>query len=107
MKSKDLNVNDARIKIAEINSREEIDAFMEGEERKTIIDAALKRAEELKGPKQGEVKKITEVKDDFKQGIQRTKIITCEDIARDLRERGARYETVSEVLQHQIRFVRR
>ncbi len=89
MKSIDLNVKDAQIKIAELSTAEEIQSFIEGDDRKTVTDAAEKRIHELKGPKQGETGKITKDAGDFKEGIQKTKsVITCGDVLASLRGKG-------------------
>lgn len=90
MKSVDFNTKDAPEKIADMLTEEEILAFIEGDERKTVIDAANKKIAELRGPKQGEdTGAITKNTADFKEGIQKTKgVITCEDILEMRREQG-------------------
>ncbi|OGO13273.1 MAG: hypothetical protein A2Y53_00885 [Chloroflexi bacterium RBG_16_47_49] len=90
MPSKDLNIKDAQIKIAEMTSAEEINAFIVGDERKTVLDAAETKIKELKGLKQGEqADAITKDSHDFKEGIQKTKsFVTCEDVIEKMRKEG-------------------
>ena len=87
MKSRDLNAKDAVRQIAGIATDEEISEFMEGEDRKSVIECAQKRLQELQ-PKQGQTDEMTRQSADFKQGLQRTKCLTCEDVIKDLRQRG-------------------
>ena len=90
MKSVDFNTKIASEKIAEITTEEKILAFIEGDDRKTVADAALKKLNELNGPKQGEqTGPITKDADDFKKGIQKTKsFVTCEDVLEKMRAKG-------------------
>jgi histone H3/H4 len=110
MKSVDFNTKNAPEKITEMTTEEEILAFIEGDERKTVIDAANKKIAELRGPKQGEqTDPITKDAADFKEGIQKTKavhdsrltnhesritnhasrsFISCEDVLKSMREKG-------------------
>lgn len=70
----------------------EISAFIEGDNRKTVINAADERRKALppSQPKEGEVKgPITKDADDFKGGIQKTKShVTCEDVLKKMRAEG-------------------
>jgi hypothetical protein len=50
MKSLDVNVNDATIVISEMTTAEEIEAYIEGDSRKTVTDAADKRLDALTRP---------------------------------------------------------
>jgi len=90
MKSNDMNVKDAQIKIAEMISAEEINAFIAGDERKTVLDAAAAKIKELAGLKQGEqAGPITKDTHDFKDGVQKTKsFVTCEDVIDKMRKEG-------------------
>lgn len=99
MKSTDFNTKDAPDKIREMTTEEEILAFIEGDERKTVTDAANKKILELRGHKQGEqTGPITKDAADFKEGIQKTKAIsdepsarnyvTCEDVLKKMRDQG-------------------
>ena len=47
MKSTEMNVRDAQVKVAEMTDPEEIRSFISGDERKTVIDAAHKRIIEM------------------------------------------------------------
>jgi hypothetical protein len=91
MPSLDMNVRDAAIKISEMASAEEINAFIEGDERKTVLDAAGAKMKELTS-KQGEVKEtITKDTHDFREGVQKTKnYITGEDVINNLRAKGVK-----------------
>jgi len=76
MKSTEMNVRDAQIKIAEMTDPEEIRSFISGDERKTVIDAAHKRIIEMMGKpasggKAGETGPITETKADMKNPAAR------------------------------------
>ena len=87
MRSRDLNAKDAMRQIAVIATDEELSEFMAGEDRKSVIEYAEKRLLELQ-PKAGRTDEMTKPSADFKQGLQRTKCITCEDVIKDLRQRG-------------------
>ena len=86
MKSTEMNVNNAGIKIAEMESADDITAFIEGDERKTVIDAAMKRKKELT-PKEGQSDRMTRDSNGFKKDIQREKV-TGEDVIKKLRDKG-------------------
>ena len=109
MKSTDFNTKDAPEKIAEMTTEEEILAFIDGDERKTVTDAAQKKIAELRGPKQGEDGPITKKTSDFKAGVEGTKdvnrdsdplsvtdtenghgkrVVTCEDVLESMRKKG-------------------
>jgi hypothetical protein len=70
----------------------EILAFIAGEDRKTVINAAEDRRKALppSKPKAGEVKgPITQDTSDFKEGVQKTKsYVTCEDVVDKMRKAG-------------------
>lgn len=51
----EVNVKEAVEKIRSLPSPEEVSAFVQGDERKTVVDAAQARIKELQAPKQGEV----------------------------------------------------
>lgn len=103
MKSIEMNVIKAMAKIKGMDSIDEINVFIDGDERKTVIDTASRRIFEIKGLKQGELSgTITQMTSDFKEGFQGTKsetsdikpqtsdksYITGEDVVRGLREKG-------------------
>lgn len=92
MKSTEVNITQAKAALLELNTFEDITAYIEGEERKTVIEAADKRLKNIMAPKQGEqAEPITKTTDDFKTGVQKTKsYITCEDVLVNLRENGYR-----------------
>jgi hypothetical protein len=82
--SRDLKADEAISMFDALATIGEVDAFIEGDERKTVINAAEERRKALTPsmPKGGEVKgPITEEASDFKAGIQRTKdFVTGGDI---------------------------
>ncbi len=86
------NVRTANAALKELTTEAEITAFVEGEDRTTVTDAAKALIEKLnRPPKTGETGAITEKTDDFKDGITGTKdsgVITCADILPGLREKG-------------------
>jgi hypothetical protein len=84
-KSKDMPAAEAISGIGQMNNPDFIVLFTEGDDRKTVLDAAKKRHDALK---QGQVGNITEETRDFKQGVQGTKLVTCEDIVQSLRDKG-------------------
>lgn len=91
MKSTDFNTKDAPEKIAEMTTGEEILAFIDGDERKTVTDAAQKKIAELRGPKQGqETDAMTKKTSDFKgSGVEGAKgYVTCEDVLESMRKKG-------------------
>lgn len=111
MKSTDYNTKDGPEFIVAMTTVEEILAFIEGDERKTVIDAANKRIAEIRGPKQGEQNDpITQKTSDFKaSGVEGTKsdssslttdhsslsfphsprsYVTCEDVLENMRAKG-------------------
>jgi hypothetical protein len=89
--------------IGAMKSQEEISSFIEGEDRKTVINAAEERRKALPpSSKGGEVKgPITQDAADFKEGVQRTKstdvgagpvparsCVTGEDVIKKMRAEG-------------------
>jgi len=109
MKSTDFNTKDGPAAILVMTTEDEILAFIAGDERKTVIDAANKKIAELRGPKQGEqASPMTKDASDFKEGIQKTKavdrnpvsatdtedghgkrtVVTCEDVLKKMRDQG-------------------
>lgn len=88
--STDMNVKDALARITEMNDPVAIQIFVTGDERKTVLDVAHKRVQELRGAKQGEqTGAITQPAADFKEGVQGTKgYVTCEDVLEKLRAKG-------------------
>jgi hypothetical protein len=88
MKSADFNTKEAPIKIWELMTKEEVQSFIEGDERKTVIDAAAKRIKELT-PKEGQDERMTKDSDGFKKDIQREKV-TGNDVLANLRAKGYR-----------------
>lgn len=92
-KSTDINAKDAAIKVIEMESVDDILAYIEGDERKVVLGAADKWLRELghEGLKQGETGAITQEAGDFKEGVQATKdYVTGEDVLRKLRAKGTK-----------------
>ena len=89
-KSTDFNTKDGPEFISVMKDEAEILAFIEGDERKTVIDAANKKIAELRGPKQGEqTGPITQKTAEFKGGVEGTKsFVTCEDVLKKMRAQG-------------------
>ena len=88
-KSTEVSATDALIKICELTSPEEVLAFIDGDDRKTVTSAAEKRLGELNGKKEGQTGTITKTAADFKKGVQKTKsYITCEDVLKKQRDEG-------------------
>lgn len=85
------NVKEANAALAKLTTKDEINAFIEGETRKTYLAAANALIDKLEKPKAGETGAITEKTDDFKDGVNGTKdsgVVTCADIIPGLREQG-------------------
>ncbi|MEW6115654.1 MAG: hypothetical protein AB1553_01980 [Nitrospirota bacterium] len=88
-KSKEMKGEEALAEIKNMKNPDFIRAFIEGDTRKTVTDAAEAAIKRLTQPKDGEVDKITEETADFKDGIQATKsYVTCEDVIKKMREEG-------------------
>lgn len=88
MSSTDHNVKNATAKINELKTVEEVFNFVAGDERKTVQEAATIQIDILKAksqpsngdnlPKQGEVNKITNTKQEFKDApvIHKSSVLT-------------------------------
>jgi hypothetical protein len=92
MKSTTMTAQEAIEAIGAMKSQEEISSFIEGEDRKTVINAAEERRKALppSQPKEGEVKgPITQRTSDFKGGVQGAKTyVTCDDVLKAMRSKG-------------------
>jgi hypothetical protein len=91
MLSKTMKADEAITSIQGMQTEAEILAFIEGENRKTVITAADERRKTLPlSSKQGEMKgSITQDSPDFKEGVQKTKShVTCEDVIETMRMAG-------------------
>jgi hypothetical protein len=92
--STEFNTKDASDMIREMTAIDYVEAFISGDDRKTIIEVAEKRKSDLRflgeKPKEGETKgPITQPVDSFKTGVQATKSsISGEDIVAILRAKG-------------------
>ncbi len=85
------NVRKANAALKELTTEAEITAFVKGEDRTTVTDAAKALIDKLNKPKAGETGAITKKTDDFKDGVTGTKdsgVVTCADILPALREKG-------------------
>lgn len=95
-KSEELTVIEARDRIKELNSEEEILEFVDGDGRIGVIRAVNKRLSELSDsrPKQGQVTKFTDSSRDFKgpgvEGKKEKGYVTCEDVIKTLRQKGVK-----------------
>jgi hypothetical protein len=98
-----MTAQEAIEEISKMKNPEEISAFIENEDRKTVINAADERRKALTpSSKDGEVKgPITRDTQDFKDGVQKTKdadpksrvpssrsYVTCDDVIKKMRAEG-------------------
>ncbi|NOZ68006.1 MAG: hypothetical protein GXP46_01855 [Deferribacteres bacterium] len=99
MKSRDMKAEDAKIKILELTTPDEILFFIEGDNRKGVITTADERLKELghNGLKHGQTAKFTDTEKDFKgSGVEGKKEaeekdhVTCEDVIERLRAKGVK-----------------
>lgn len=93
--AKDYLADEAIERIREMTSEDEVLAFIEGDERKTVNHEAKEWIEKLRkiSPKEGQVAgKITDDTKDFKgPGVQGKKnYVTCEDVIKSLRGKGVK-----------------
>ena len=95
MKSKDMNTTEAQAEIRAINNPDLLRAFIEGDERKTVIEAGEARLRML--TKQGSADNAPDTQKDFKgSGVEGRKEpiqidkdhITISDILPEARKRG-------------------
>jgi len=93
-RSVDMKADDAKIAILELDTPDEVLAFIDGEDRKTVLKIADERLKELghDGLKDGQDTKITDDSKDFKgPGVEGKKdYVSGEDVLRQLRAKGVK-----------------
>jgi hypothetical protein len=83
------NAKDANVDLMKLDTEEAVNAFIEGDTRKTVKEAAAKHIKKLTAPKVGRTEEIGQKTEDFKDGITGEKsVTTCADILPSLREKG-------------------
>jgi hypothetical protein len=84
--------------IREIETEKELRAFIKGESREALLDAAEYRINVLR-PKQGQTGPITQKTEEFKGGIEGTKEV--ESVQGDVVDGPKDYITIEDVLARQ------